>query len=409
MKIKEHLLHKIESGVLVIFLILSMELSLFPYREIVNLGIYLVLLIMTALQWKRIAYFATEDKTLIMLVAWASVSVFWSGFLDDTLLSLFRASRTTLFGAYLAARYTLRDQMRLLSSAILIAAFISIVVCILIPSYGIATTNNESVWVGIYSHKQNLGRTMALGCTIFVVDILSKDNKRWFILSLLVMPISLILLSQSRSSLILMVLSIAILSLYKIAKLQSLSQILVTLIIILIIGSISYIIIDNLEFILVDILDKDVELNGRTPIWMLALEKIKERFWIGYGYSAFWQSDAGKYITNNTWLKFSNNPPKGWNSHNGFIEMTLQLGIIGLGITIINLLSLIFKSAKLLILTLTVESMWMLEVVVFTIVNNTSSRMTFLSDNLYWVIYVSVTLTCSIEYSRISKNRQAIK
>lgn len=382
-----------------------------PISTIFNSVVYLGVIILAGFQWKRIAYFLTNDKTLILLVALACFSVFWSGFPIYTFARLRGLSVTTMFGAYLAARYTVRQQMRLLSWAIIVAGILSIVVCLLIPSFGITSTNNQTVWKGIFFHKQLLARTMALGCSLFIVNIVTKDNKRWVKLSLLVIPVSLILLSNSKSGLILMLLSIGILSLYKIAKQQSLIRVIIALILLLLSASITYIIVDNLEFILVDLLGKDLQLNGRTPIWTLALEKIKERYWLGYGYSAFWYSDAGTYVINHTWLGASGALPTSWNAHNGYIEMLLQLGIIGLGLTIIHMLYLIFKTTKLLISNLTIESLWMLEFLGFIIVNNTSGTMTFLSDNnnIFWVIHVAVSISCSIEYSRINKNQNLTK
>ncbi|WYM02896.1 MAG: O-antigen ligase family protein [Gloeotrichia echinulata CP02] len=376
-------------------------------NTILNLGV----IVIGSLYWKRIAYCISKDKTLILLVALACLSVFWSGYIGDTFSKLQSLARSTIFGAYLAARYTIRDQMRLLSWSIIVSSILSILVCILIPSFGIEFTEAGAVWKGIFFHKQLLGRTMALGCSLFIVQIFNKDKKRWLNLSLVIIPLALILLSNSKSSLILVLLSIGILSIYNIAKQQSLVRVVISLTMILFSASIAYIIIDNLEFILVDFLGKGLELNGRVPIWTLALEKIKERYWLGYGYSAFWQSDAGAYVINNTWLGRQEGSASitAWNAHNGYIEMLVQLGIIGLGLTIIHMLYLIIKTTKLLILTLTIESLWMLEFLGFIIINNISGTMTFLSPNIFWVIHVAVSISCYTEYSRIHKNKNLTK
>ncbi|MFK0731112.1 MAG: O-antigen ligase family protein [Gloeotrichia echinulata GP01] len=407
MKIEKHLWHKIEAVLVVILVVYTMDLSVSPLRNfILNLGV----IILSSFHWKRIAYVITKDKTLILLVGLACFSVFWSEFPNDTFAKIQLLARTTIFGAYLAARYTVKDQMRILTWAIIVAGILSIVVCIFIPSYGIASTNNESVWMGIFTHKQLLARTMAVGFSLVIVYIVSKDNKPWVNLSLLVIPVSLIMLSNSKSGLILVLISIGILSIYKIAKQQSLSRLILALIMVLFTASIVFIVIDNLEFIIVDLLHKDLELNGRTPIWTLALQKIKERYWLGYGYSAFWQSHAGSYVINNTWLGLGEldpnvNPSPGtWRSHNGYIEMMAQLGIIGLAISIIHMLLLFDKTIKLLISTLTIQSLWMLEFLVFIIVNNMSGTMTFLSDNIFWLIHVAVSISCCLEYSKMKIN-----
>jgi len=64
-------------------------------------------------------------------------------------------------------------------------------------------------------------------------------------------------------------------------------------------------------------------LSGRLPLWTLAFQFIGERPLTGYGFYAFWTPDHIRYFSDQL----------GWGvpeSHNGFIELLLSLGIPGL-------------------------------------------------------------------------------
>ncbi len=70
---------------------------------------------------------------------------------------------------------------------------------------------------------------------------------------------------------------------------------------------------------------RDASLTGRVPLWDLILRKIAEQPLLGHGYAGFWNADSVsvQYL----WLR------SGWEapgSHNGYLEVLLQLGIVGL-------------------------------------------------------------------------------
>lgn len=87
-------------------------------------------------------------------------------------------------------------------------------------------------------------------------------------------------------------------------------------------------------FYAVDVLGKDLTLTGRTSIWEYGLIKAKDHFWLGTGYRTFWV-DSNTYdffVYNPYWGAFVMN-----NGHNGFIDVYLETGIIGLILFIIFL------------------------------------------------------------------------
>jgi exopolysaccharide production protein ExoQ len=73
------------------------------------------------------------------------------------------------------------------------------------------------------------------------------------------------------------------------------------------------------------LLGRDLTLTGRTDIWQLVWSAIEQRPLLGYGYSGFWTASTGPVLD----ICFIT----GWqvpNAHNGFLDLLLAFGAIGL-------------------------------------------------------------------------------
>jgi exopolysaccharide production protein ExoQ len=70
---------------------------------------------------------------------------------------------------------------------------------------------------------------------------------------------------------------------------------------------------------------RDPTLTGRTMIWDESWKFIKERPILGYGYGAFWNEASGPMAILQQAI--------GWpapNAHNGYVDLWLQLGLLGI-------------------------------------------------------------------------------
>jgi len=144
----------------------------------------------------------------------------------------------------------------------------------------------------------------------------------------------------------------------------------------------------NLETIVVEILGKDLTLTGRTDIWRAAGDLIKMRPWLGYGYEAFWNGMDGPsaYI----WRTVKWPAP---DAHNGFVELTLHLGLIGLSIFLVGYVINLIRSIVKVRTTSGVDFIWPLLYLIYVPLSNITEQSLLKSNNIFWVIYVMVTLT----------------
>jgi O-antigen ligase len=73
---------------------------------------------------------------------------------------------------------------------------------------------------------------------------------------------------------------------------------------------------------------RDSSLSGRTPLWIYSTQAAMARPFFGYGFSSFWVADSR--TTQWIWAMLG-----GWKApgaHNGYLDIVLQLGIVGLGL-----------------------------------------------------------------------------
>ncbi|RAM53011.1 MAG: O-antigen ligase family protein [Hapalosiphonaceae cyanobacterium JJU2] len=390
----------------IIFLLFFAETVVVPdaVRTIINILSYGIVILLVCLQWKRVAYVATTDKTLICLIGVGVFSILWSESPADTVEQVRALVRSTLLGIYLASRYTPREQINLLSWVGGISIFFCLIVGFVAPSIGTHVINDVVSWRGIYAHKQHMGRFMGFIASIFLINILDKRCNRWLALTLLLLSLILIVLSNSKTGLIIFLYPVFAFPIYWIVK-QRKNRFFILLIGVLILTIIASLILVNIESIIVNLLGKDIEFNGRTPLWILTIEKGLERPFLGYGYNAFWTTDACYDVIRKTWLWAEKIDPKTpFQAHNGFIDLFVQLGFVGLLLFIFDLFKVIQRVVNILFMTRTIETFWMFMFLGINVLVNTSEVITIMSTNsIFWIIYVSIAFSSAIEYRQIRR------
>jgi exopolysaccharide production protein ExoQ len=351
--------------------------------------------------WKRMVYIMSKDVVLCSLILLAIASIIWSSNPDATSFNLKYLIRITLFSTYLSIRYSPRDLIRLFSWTAIVAMLLSVGFGILFPADSIQ--NMGTAWIGIFSHKQGVGVYMGLAATLFSVQCLDKQSHRWAGLIGLASTLVFILLSQSKTGLILWILPLSLMPLYKISKQGKHRGALLA--IALIVGCLTAAtVIFNLETIVVSWLGKDLEFNGRLPLWIPSIAKGMERLWLGYGMHGFWTSDVSDTVLFNTWLGQDEDFKVRSviaNAHQGFIDLFLQLGLVGITLFFTSFILLLKRVIDLLLWTRSIEYFWMLLFIGYFLVSNLVESSIILEQGNAWIIYVTISLSSALEYHRI--------
>ena len=135
-------------------------------------------------------------------------------------------------------------------------------------------------------------------------------------------------------------------------------------------------------------LGRDPSLSGRTEIWEAMIEKIMERPFTGYGYNGFWLARAGESL--DIWYRAKDLPPHG---HNGYLNLSLDLGLVGLGLFLATYFKAIARSFRWLRETPGPEGLMpiicMAELFMYNITEE--SLVSDANFNVFWMFYVYLT------------------
>jgi len=404
LSIHRPLVERLELVVTVFWLLYFMDANVPPPipGSIVNSLSYPFMAIALALHWKQIAYVATRNISLLIFVSMALLSLVWSADLSTTMDINRGLIRTFIFGAYFAARYSLKEQMKILAWVIGIAAILSLLVCVGIPSYGIG----EDGWQGIFPYKNFMGRSMVLGAILFLIMTFNKNRQSWINWLGFSLTILLAVLSQSSTSILLLLLLLSQMPLYKLVKQQYKLRVILLSLVCIIIGAVFMVIVANQETILVDVLGEGVTFNGRTPIWSLIIETVsQDRPWLGYGYGAFWTSDAGVHVILNTWAS-DLVIPESFNAHSVYMEIFANLGLLGLILYGIVFIIVFLKSTLLLLSTKKIEFFWLFQLLLFiSLASLADVGLGISATNTYGILSIAACMSISLEYQRLQKKK----
>lgn len=349
---------------------------------------YVVIAGLLFVRWKRVFRALPYGFIIWPLVGFAGLSYFWSAIPGETLSNTFRLIGTTLFGIYIATRYTPKQQLQLFGWAFGLIVILSLFYVIALPKYGIMGATLAGTWRGIFTHKNTLGKMMALSSTIFTLLLLSDRRHRIILGIFLSLSVLLLLGTTSKGALVNLITMLSVTAVCQILRAQYRWMVVLIGGIILVTGIIQAALLFNLETVVVDMMGKDLTFSGRIDIWMSAFELIKIHPWLGYGYEAFWNGMNGPsaYI----WRDLMWPVP---DAHNGFVQLTLHLGFVGLGIFLVGYVINLVRSVTRVRTTSGLEFTWPLLYLVYVFLSNLPEQSLLIPNNLLWVIYVAVTLT----------------
>jgi len=349
-----------------------------------------VMVAMRALQHRRLVLQIVRANTLlVLLVLFALFSALWSEDPNLTLRRGIAVLATTVFGVDLAVRYSVREQLRLTRITLLLAITLSIVVDTLF--HGLIPTVDSaysSAWNGIFGQKNDFARIVVLATLV----ILTKTRRApWNVMTAiaaLAISYALIAASQSQTGLVVLTAMWLLMLGFQVCRRRW-----TALIPIGVIGALIISCVVPLGWHLEALsgwLGRDPTLTGRTVIWEQSLTSIAQRPILGYGYSAFWDAspEAMRIDTLLRWYV-----P---HAHNGYLDLTLQLGLTGLVLFLIVYCVAVRRAAIYLSTEHGGEAMWPLVCLTFVLLYQVTESTIFVGNTIFWILYTSVVCSLAV-------------
>ena len=321
-----------------------------------------------------------SEGPLIAVVAFALSSVFWSQDPEFTLRRGLALALTLLFGIYFGSRFSLKEQLRLL----LCTCAVCIVFSFLFELLGLNPSEGIPGWYGIFFQKNELGRTMVLSSIVFLFWRRVEPNLKSAAAVGFVASISLILLSQSMTSVVILLLMLILYPYLHWVLRKTARSALTAVGLLLAVGAISVLYVAaHLEEV-TDFLGRSVTLSGRFQLWIVSAVMALRRPWLGYGYDAFWLPDQP--VTIRIWQFLHWMPP---HAHNGFLELWLDVGLIGTGISLLALGYYILKSLQFLRRNPEPAAAWPLTFLVFLSFANLTETVFLVRNSIFFILYAA--------------------
>ncbi len=359
--------------------------------------IYGVIFVLGMVRILPLANLAIRMPILIILMGFIAASTLWS--IDQELTSrrFIAIGMTTTFGLYLAARYGWSDLLTLFGITWLILCLGTFIVTLTLPSLGVDSEVHIGAWKGLWFEKNAMGGHMSRASFLFGFLVLTQPDKRKAWAAGLLMSVVLVVLSQSATALLGMILGCLVLATGWVMRRGPIASLSMFWAIVTFGGAFVLIMIVNPE-LLFGLIGRDATLTGRTDIWEILLELIKKQPERGYGYGAFWSpgSSPALYVREITQWEVPT-------AHNGWLEVWLGIGFWGLALFCLSFFMTVVRALR------EAFSGWIgffaLGFILQFIVFSLSESNILQQNSITWVAYVAVA--ASLVQDRLG--RQPIK
>ena len=403
----------LEKGWIVIFLLSMMGVTFFPFTKlnpnalsgidltpvgaVSQLGIYAYVVFI--LNSRFSCFFGStllifKSPFLGVLLVIATFSAFWSVTPGITLKASIVLLGIVAYATHISNQFNWQEIVGLWRWSSTIVALTSVPVAVLMPSIGVNAT--KAGWQGVLGHPNPLGALMALNTILWCVYADDKPQHRWLSLSLAVVSFTVMTSAHSGGAICISIALFSLLVLLRFLRRLSLPHAFIILIFFTIAGGyITFFVAEKLELIL-SALGKDLTLTGRTEFWPKIVEAITKRPLFGYGYKGFWQPWQGA-SNPAVWIRTN----AGWvapHSHNGFLDLTIDLGLVGLLSFVLSFLQNVVRGLLYMNRNGFSESALPLIILIFLVIKNMSETGLW-GLTLDFFLYVLVTVRLSIDTS----------
>jgi exopolysaccharide production protein ExoQ len=295
---------------------------------------------------------------LLLFVVFAVASVLWS--IDSSvsarrLVRMFTIVLACL--AFVSAAWHPQRFQNVLRPIVTIMLVASIAFGVLSPSLAIHSETSAELlgaWHGLANHKNGLGALACIGLIIWFHGGLTHEVKMPFVVIGCVVSAVCLVLSRSSTSLLTSLVVMTFLFLFMRAPpgLRPYQGLFVMLLVgLLLVYALALLnIIPGTRVLLAPIsaiTDKDATLTGRTEIWSILEEHIRRHPLLGTGYAAYWLPDPDPDMDSYEFITKMGGFYPG-SAHNGFLDVTNDLGWLGLACLIAYIITYVRQSLSLL-------------------------------------------------------------
>jgi O-antigen ligase len=225
-----------------------------------------------------------------------------------------------------------------------------------------------------------------LSVVVWLLYAMDYRRHLWIALACAALSAGLLVLSNSKTSLMVCATLLLLLGLAVLARVRNSGALTVLCVLVLALGGVAIGVLGSVEGVL-DALGRNITLTGRTQLWELVLERIQERPWFGYGYGGFWLGWAGPSAQ--VWAATNWLPP---DAHNGFLNAMLDVGVVGLVLLLASLVGSTRRALALVLQHKTFDALLPLMFISYFVLSNIAETAALTYNSIVWMLFVTIAI-----------------
>jgi O-antigen ligase len=320
---------------------------------------------------------------MLALPLYAVSSALWSQGPGTSLRSGISLLVTTLFAIYLSERFEERQQMELLIVVGACVGAASVIAAMVWPQFGVDHQLHEGAWQGIFTQKNACAEAMLFLLTPALA--LPARGRYGQLLRILYLALGLLLIgmTQSRTGWAIAVLYFGFAGSLRLLRSFGRRELLPLTVLLFGLGGALGVAVLAYPAIFLSLFGRSGSFSGRAQIWGAIVDSILRRPWGGYGFDAFWSmlnGEATRVFSATGWVVTS--------AHNGFLNVALELGLVGLALVLLTLAQACRHAVAAFRPGHSPYVDWCIGIVFLTVLYNLDERTFMAPQYLPWILYI---------------------
>jgi len=323
---------------------------------------------------------------LVALVSLALASTAWSVEPAVTLVRAVMFLTTAGVGWHLGARFSLRQQLDAVIGAGAVGIAASLGALVRWPVLARSTNGVLGEWSGVYVNRNLLA--LAVCTTLLAVLLRWPSASARHRLALVVLTVSAVWLlrhSNARTGPVSLAAALSAASLAGIVRISVVKRGMgrVTATAAMLLGAVGGLwLAARATGAILELLDREPTLTRRTEMWDIDRMLVAQRPWRGWGFEAIWSHQPAIDFAA---PRFQAYP---YQAHNGYFEMALSLGRVGLVLLLALIVLTLVRCVALAWEQPGVEALWPLAMATYAVVANLSESL-FVANEAQWALFVA--------------------
>jgi O-antigen ligase len=364
-----------------------------PAWSMVGAAVFMLLLM--ALQIKILSLGRTfvelwkQQKALIIFLIFCAFTLLWSTYELASLYEFSLMLFATLAASYFVIRFPFKSNLKIVYWFGVITAILSVI--LLLTNHDYSRLENavfNGAWRGIFWHRNHMGSLMAFFSALFMYEIVMnwRNWKKVIFNFVLFMTASVLAFgSWSATGIIIYFIlnSQLVLALLWLRFRDKLTRKHYLILLGVFLAAL-LVLIFNLDHIF-QVLRRSSTLTGRTPIWEDMLVNLwPQKPLFGYGFGAIWNQEYYRVLiqTRHSWGN------QVFFADNGFLDLLLNTGAIGLGLFLVFFIRTGIQAFKLFIRQHDLNSIFPVLVIVYVFWANISYSFLSEVDQFVWMLLI---------------------